>query len=375
MQQTRTWAEIDLSALRHNLSHAHNHSGKAVMGVIKADAYGHGLIRFARALEKENLPFFGVAHTQEARRLTEAGLNTQIYLLSATLPDERAEIAANPWTPCLCTLDEIAHFGRLSQEKPLTAHLAIDTGMGRGGFLPNQIAEALQALKKHPQLTLGGIGSHLPAADEDPEFTKEQFLLFDRLVRDILATPDLKIVENPWIHLANSAGLLGYCSETSNLIRPGLLLYGLSPIPEFQKYLRPVMTLKTRVSLINTLPAGHGVSYGRTILQKETRIAILGIGYGDGYPRALSDTGTHVLIRDTPCPLLGRVTMDQIIVDITHLPECETGDHAILFGQELLITDLATRAKTIAWEILTQLTPRVERHYINERAADSPTER
>lgn len=365
MPASRTWAEIDLSALQHNLSHARDHSGKAVMGVIKADAYGHGLIRFARALERENLPFLGVAHTQEARRLTKAGLQTQIYLLSATLPDERAEIAANPWTPCLCTLDEIAHFGRLSQEKPLTPHLAIDTGMGRGGFLPHQITDALQALRQHPQLTLGGIGSHLPVADEDPEFTKTQFALFDQKVRDILATPGLKITENPWIHLANSAGLLGFCSKTTNLIRPGLLLYGLSPLPEFQKNLRPVMTLKTRVSLINTLPAGHGVSYGRAILQKKTRIAVLGIGYGDGYPRALSDTGAHVLIRNIPCPLLGRVTMDQIIVDITHLPDCETGDCAILFGEKLLVTDLATRAKTIPWEILTQLTPRVERHYLN----------
>ncbi|MGE9268806.1 MAG: alanine racemase [Verrucomicrobiales bacterium] len=362
---SRTWAEIDLSALDHNLRFAQSHSGHALMAVIKAGAYGHGLLPLARHLDQHQLPFLGVAHIDEARRLHQARIRTPLYLLSATSPGERAEIAAKGWTPCLCTLEEIHHFGRLSQEKPLTAHLAIDTGMGRGGLQENELPEALSALRQYPALKIGGIGSHLPVADEDADFTRGQFADFDRRVTGILATSGWSKNEHFHIHLSNSAGLLAYQSETTNLARPGLLLYGLSPLPEYQQELRPVLTLKTHVSLVQELPAGHGVSYGRTLLSRDTRIAVLGIGYGDGYPRALSGQNAHALIHGRPCPLLGRVTMDQIIVDVTHLPDCQAGDHATLFGRDLLVSELATKAGTIPWEILTQLTPRVERRYLS----------
>ena len=158
----RAWAEIDLSALQHNLAVARKLSGKEVMAVIKAGAYGHGLEETARALDDCGLPFLGVANAGEARRLASADIKTTPYILGATLPAERAEIAANGWTPCLCSLDEIAHFNQLGLAKPISAHLALDTGMGRGGFLPDQIPEALAALKSSHGIKLTGIGSHLP---------------------------------------------------------------------------------------------------------------------------------------------------------------------------------------------------------------------
>lgn len=354
----RAWAEINLSALKENLTLVRKHSGQEVMAVIKAGAYGHGLVEVAKSLDREGLPFFGVANVGEARQLHHAGLQTRPYILGATLPAEREEIAARAWTPCLCSLEEIAHFDRLGATSPIEAHLALDTGMGRGGFLPAQLPEALERLRSASGIRLTGVGSHLPSADEDPDFTTSQFHRFDHLVNQIpqKTTPF-------HIHLANSAGLLDFSSRTTNLVRPGLMLYGLSPIPAWQEKLTPAMTLKTRVSLIHSLPAGHGVSYGRTILTKDTQAAILGIGYGDGYPRLLSEKGTAVLIRGHRCPLLGRVTMDQIIVDVTALPDCQVGDEAILFGEDLLVSELASAAGTIPWEFLTQITPRVQRTY------------
>jgi len=333
------------------------------MAIIKAGAYGHGLEETAKALDQESLPFLGVANAGEARRLYKAGVKTTPYILGATLPAEREEIATRGWTPCLCSLDEIEHFSALGKHlpSPIEAHLALDTGMGRGGFLPEQIPAALEKLSSSPGIVLTGIGSHLPVADEDSQFTRDQFELFDSLVETIPhdSTPF-------HIHISNSAGLLNFHSRTTNLVRPGLLLYGISPFPEYQKLIRPAMTLKTRISVINHLPKGHGVSYGRTVLTRDTKAAVLGIGYGDGYPRALSGKDTQVLINGQLCPLLGRVTMDQIIVDVTDLESSAPGDEAILFGEDLLVSTLADKAGTIAWEVLTQITPRVERIYDNQ---------
>lgn len=354
----RAWAEIDLSALRRNLQLAREHSGKSVMAVIKGGAYGHGLIEVARVFDEESLPFLGVANAGEARRLFHAGIKTRPYILGATLPAEREEIAARGWTPCLCSFEEMEHFNQLGRERAIEAHLALDTGMGRGGFLPDQLGPALEKLRQSPGISLTGVGSHLPVADEDAGFTQSQFDLFDSLVESIPKPPD-----HFHVHLSNSAGLLNYTSRTTNMVRPGLLLYGVAPTPKHQSLVTPVMSLKSRISVINNLPAGHGVSYGRTLLSRDTRAAVIGLGYGDGYPRSLSGKDTQVLINGIECPLLGRVTMDQIIVDVTPLPDCRPGDEVVLFGKDLLVTDIAGKAGTIPWEILTQITPRVQRIY------------
>ncbi len=354
----RAWAEIDVPALRHNLRTARERSGQEIMAVIKGGAYGHGLLKIAQIFDQEKLPFLGVANAGEARKLFEGGIQTRPYILGATLPVEREEIAARRWTPCLCSFEELEHFNQLGRTTPIEAHLALDTGMGRGGFLPEHLGAALEKLRSSPGIQLTGVGSHLPVADEDSAFTRSQFELFDTLVESIP-----KPGSHFHIHLSNSAGLLNYQSRTTNLVRPGLLLYGISPIAEHQALLKPAMSLKTRVSVINNLPKGHGVSYGRTILKRDTQAAVLGLGYGDGYPRSLSGKGGQVLLNGTLCPLLGRVTMDQIIVDVTDLPQCHPGDEAILFGKDLLVTEIAAKAGTIAWEILTQITPRVTRSY------------
>lgn len=336
------------------------------MAVLKAGAYGHGIEKIAQALEalpSDSAPtFFGVASVIEARRLAHAGIKTRIYLLGPTCPFEREEIVAYGWTPCISSMEEANDFNQITRrshkDSKLKAHLTVDTGMGRGGFLPNDLIKHQEELDQLSQLDIEGIGSHLPCADEDEAFTREQFDQFDKLIETL--GPD----KFRFIHLSNSAGILAYQSRYANLQRPGLMLYGIAPLSSMQDQLKPVLSLKSKVSLVRDLPAGQGISYGRdTILKHETRVATIGIGYGDGYPRSMPAEKTSVLINGERCPLLGRVTMDQIMVDVTKLPHCQSGDEVELFGEHILVSEVAQLAGTIPWAVLTAITPRVSRIY------------
>jgi alanine racemase len=355
------WAEVDVEALKWNLRVAREWSGQEIMAVVKAGAYGLGLEDVARELEGEKIAFFGVANVGEARRIRAAGVATRIYLLGASWVAEREEIVARDLTPCISSLEEAAHFGALAKAagKRLKVHLAVDTGMGRGGFVAEGLEEKLRKLERLPGIEVEGIGSHLSSADEDEEITRGQILRFREIV-GALGGPG----RFAWRHLANSAGLLGYDSGVCNLVRPGLMLYGHSPLPAFQERLRTVISLKGRVTLIRTLPPGHGVSYGREfVTSAPTRVATVGVGYGDGYPRHVSGHGAEVSIRGRRCPILGRVTMDQTMVDVTGVPEVEEGDEVEFFGGDLPVAEVAAKADTIVWEVLTGITPRVQRCY------------
>ncbi|MGJ8677394.1 MAG: alanine racemase [Akkermansiaceae bacterium] len=362
----RAWAEVNLAHLAHNYSVAvQHHSDGEIMAILKAGAYGHGMERIAEALVNSTSgkapAFLGVASVIEARRLAKAGIRSRIYLLGATCSFEREEIVAHRWTPCISSMDEAEDFNRLAEntEQTLLVHLAVDTGMGRGGFLPNSLLQCMEKLEALKHLQIEGIGSHLPSADEDEAFTLAQFKQFDDLIEK------LGVHRFRYIHLANSAGLLAFQSRYTNLYRPGLMLYGSSPIGKYQQQLRPVLSLKSRVTLVRELPAGQGISYGRdSILKQKTRVATIGIGYGDGLPRSLPLQETHVLIRGQRCPMLGRVTMDQIMVDVSALPDCQSGDEVELFGENILVSEIAQHAGTIAWAVLTGITPRVTRVYV-----------
>lgn len=357
----RAWAEIDLAAMRKNLELARQASGSELMVVVKAGAYGHGLEEAARALAAQNIAFFGVANVGEARRIRAAGVETPVYLLGPTWEAEREEIVARGWTACLSSMEEARHFNQLAAVagKRIQVHLAVDTGMGRGGFLTNQLPGLMDALGKLTHLEIEGVGSHLPSADEDPDFTRRQIATFHEILETLGGAGRFK-----WRHLLNSAGLLGYDRGACNLARPGLMLYGISPLPEFQSRLSNVMTLKSRITLLRTLPAGHGVSYGRQfVTTAPTRVATVGIGYGDGYPRHLSGQGAEVWICGRRCPVLGRVTMDQVMVDVTALPDVREGDEVEMFGANIPVAEVAAKAGTIVWEIFTGITPRVVRHH------------
>lgn len=335
--------------------------GGGLMAVVKAGAYGHGLEEIAKALAAEDIAFFGVANVGEARRIRNAGVESRVYLLGATWAEEREEIVAREWTPCVSSIAEAEHFNRIAARhgKCLKVHLAVDTGMGRGGFVVEDLPEKLGELERMESLEIEGIGSHLPSADEDEEFTLRQFERFHAIIRELGGAERFK-----WRHLSNSAGLLGFNQGLCNLSRPGLMLYGVSPLPGFQEKLAPVMTLKSRVTLVRNLPAGHGVSYGRQfVTTRPTRVATVGIGYGDGYPRQVSGNGADVWIRGRRLPVLGRVTMDQLMVDVTAAGDVMEGDEVEIFGANIPVAEIAVKAGTISWEVFTGITPRVLRCY------------
>ena len=332
------------------------------MAVVKAGAYGHGLEEIARVLEENGIAFLGVANIGEARRIREAGVKSPIYLLGASWDGEREEIVARDITPCISTVDEARAFHQIAKRRgvKLAVHIAIDTGMGRGGFLPQDLVEIMAELETLDCIFFEGIASHLSSSDEDEEFTNLQIAAFEGAIASLGGYEKFK-----WRHLSNSGGILGFPQGSCNLARPGLLLYGVSPIACHQEKLACVMSLKSRVTLVRTLPTGASVSYGRSFVTKRpTRIATIGIGYGDGYPRHVSGKGAEVMIRGERHPLIGRVTMDQIMVALPdHSPIC-TGDEVELFGENIPASEVAALADTITWEVFTGITPRVQRVYL-----------
>ncbi len=365
----RCRAEIDLAALRANATYCQEIAGSSceLMAIVKADAYGHGLEAVVTALRGKT-DWFGVATFHEALRTRAAcgDRNTHVLILSPATPEEIESIVANEFSGSVSLPSEVTAYGSAAARIGKTAklHAVVDTGMGRMGCPSGEFASLVRTIRENPHCRLEGIDSHFPSADEDAEFTLGQIKDF----RELLDTID---VGDAHIHLCNSAGLIGFGANTrfASLARPGLALYGISPLPEAATELRPVMSLKTKVILVRRISPGTGISYGRTfIAERRMTVATLGVGYGDGYPRLLSGSGAEVLIAGQRCPLLGRVTMDQIVVDVSAVArDVVAGEDAVLIGRqgELEITagELAQKAGTIPWEILTGITHRVERVY------------
>jgi alanine racemase len=328
----RCWAEIDLGALRHNLAAARAQLAPEVkiMAVVKANAYGHGASAVAKALFG-HAEMLGVATVSEAEELRSHVAGTPIFILSPALPDERARVASARFVPAISTAEEARDYAALAGSEPLPVHLMIDTGMGRIGILEDKAVATAREILALRGITVTGLASHLPVADEDDAFTRDQLARFHRVVDKLRETG----VAQPVIHIDNSAGIIAYAAQAGDMVRAGLMLYGSSPIPDFQPKLRAVMTWKTRITLLREMPAGHGISYGRTfITPKPMRIATLAVGYADGYQRHLSNRGADVLIRGQRCLVLGRVTMDQILADVSPLPQVAVGDEAVLMGKQ-----------------------------------------
>ncbi len=333
----RTWVEIDLEAVRHNCRAAQAcfpGTEPGVLAVVKADGYGLGMVAVARAMAGL-VRAFAVANAAEAVALRAAGLEEPIYILGPALPEEWAVVAAGGFCPAVSDLTEVAGYAAAAQRlgRVLAVHAVIDTGMGRIGSRPEDAAALLRAVEKSPNLILDSLASHFPCADDDTSFTEEQTALFTGLISR-LKKEGLTI---PRTQLANSAGITSYPPMDGGMGRAGLMLYGVSPIAAEQGRLRRVVSWKTRVTQVRELPAGHGVSYGRTfITSRPTRVATLAVGYADGFPRQASGQGAAVLIGGCRCPVLGRVTMDQIMVDVTGVPvHPAPGAEAVLVGTQV----------------------------------------
>ena len=383
----RCWAEIDLGALRHNAGVVRRQIGPRpkIMAIVKANGYGHGVENVAQALfgnasrnpknaTYADLPpvveMFGVANLREAVQLGEIADPSRVFILGAALPFEREEIVRRGFVVTISSLEEALAYDELSQRlcKPSLGqkvHLVVDSGMGRMGAWKEESVELARQVLSQTKLRLLGVATHLPVPDEDEDFTQKELRSFELIVNDL----EQNGVARPLVHSLNSAGVIRFAEHASDMVRVGLMLYGCSPVPEFQEKLKPVMALKTRVTLVREIPAGRGISYGRTfITQAPTKVATLAIGYADGYQRALSNKGTDVLIGGKRCKVLGRVTMDQIMADVTDVPGVDCGSEAVLIGQQggeqIFASELAEKAGTISWEIFTGIKNRVERVYI-----------
>ena len=366
----RCFAEIDGAALRHNAAVAGRLAGggpECVMAVVKANGYGHGTALVVAAL-KEEIGAFAVACLSEALEVKSHAVRARdggcapILILSPALPAEMAEIVRHGFIPAISTVEEVEQFAAAAGETTCAVHLVVDTGMGRMGALPDQAAAVLRAVKSSRTLTLDSVASHFPSSDEDEDFTRDQ----ERRFREMTAR--WKEEFGPFrTHIANSAAVLHYPRQKGEMVRSGLMLYGVSPLPDYQSLLRPVMTWKSRVSLVRQLPTGHSISYGRTFTTpRPMAVASLSAGYGDGYPRQVSGKGGSVLLGGKRCAILGRVTMDQILVDVTGLiPAPTAGDEAVLLGSQadefIAVGEIARLAATIPWHVFTGITCRTAR--------------
>jgi alanine racemase len=359
----RCWAEIDLGGFASNLTQLKQRvsTGVQFAAVIKADAYGHGLQAVAVAL-KDQVDLLAVANAAEAEVIRAVGVKAPVMILGPAISEELPIIVRERFIPTLSTADEGRRLAELVTDPPLDVHFVFDTGMGRIGLWYEEAAEEFRRLSQLPQLRVTALSTHLPVADEDCAYTADQI---DRFRREA----DQLSKSSPGTIL-NSAGVLrfGDTARPKDIARTGMAIYGISPLPEFQPLFRPVLSLKTRLVLVRTLQAGRTVSYGRTFTtNRETKVATLGSGYGDGYPRHLSNVGAEVLIQGYRCPVLGRVTMDQTLVDVSALPHVNVGDEAVLIGrqgkEEILASELAQKSGTITWEIFTGITKRPVRVY------------
>jgi len=355
----RSWAEVDPDALRHNLSLVRRTVGPqtGILAVVKANAYGHGTEPVVKALSGD-VAVFGVANLTEARAVRAANTGRDVMLLSPCLPAEREEAVREGLIVTVSSAAEAAAFAACG---PVRVNFKVDTGMGRVGAWQE---DAGSELGKMPAVVvIHSISTHLPSSDEDEKFTRSQLEGFSRLA-EVLK----RMVPEAKIHSLNSAGIMRFPEHAADIVRAGLVLYGTSPLSEIAAQCRPALTWKTRVTLIRELPAGAGVCYGRTfIASRPMRTAVLAVGYADGFPRQVSGRGASVLIGGIKCPLLGRVTMDQIVVDISEAGPVSPGDEAVLIGSQkaasITAEELATQAGTISWHIFTGINGRVVRVY------------
>jgi alanine racemase len=365
---SRAWAEISTQALSQNITLLrHRYGPVRLMAVVKADAYGHGMSLVAPVCATAGVTDFGVATLDEGIALRALLPEATIFIIALTLPAGAEAIVAHRLVPFISTLamGQALAAAASAQGVVAEAHWEVDTGIGRAGASVSDTPRLLDALDHLPGLRVTGLVTHFASADEDPEDAEGQHQIFTSLLAELGPRANTLLV-----HAANSPAALTLPDAQHHLLRPGLLRYGIEPMPgifpQADLPLRPVLSLKTRVLLCRMLPGGSTISYGRTytVPPKGGLYATLGIGYGDGFPRALSNIG-HVLLHGQRAPIRGRVCMDQIVVDVTNIPSVQAGDVATLIGtdgsHEITVGDLAAQIGTTPHAISTCLSARIPR--------------
>jgi alanine racemase len=368
--QHTTYASIDLAALVHNLSQirARLSHGCSIMAVVKANAYGHGAIDISRALVSAGVTRLAVASVEEGLALREDGINAEILVLVDLFDKHILELVAYRLTPVITDQRLLPALARAAEaiNQPFPIHIKVDTGMGRLGFSPSELAALFNALPGWKSLRIEGFMSHLADSDgDDSSHTEQQLKSF----RGLLEQLEQRGITVPFVHVANSAAIVRYPQSHFSLVRPGIMLYGYHTLPDSvpSPELQPVLSLRSTIMQLRTIKPGEAVSYNRTFVAKRpSHIAVLPIGYADGYNRQLSNKG-FVLVGGKRAPIVGLICMDMTMVDVTGIPSVHVGDGVTLIGREgqdaIWADEIAGWSGTIPYETLCAIGPRIPRVY------------
>lgn len=371
----RVIAEVDQSAIRHNCREIQRILPKDVeiMGVVKADGYGHGAAEVAAVLQEEGINRFAVAIVKEGEELRKIGIKKPILVLGYTPQADIQSLVENDLTQTIFSYEMAQYISDEAKKcnKTINVHIKLDTGMGRIGFLanPESVAE-IKKIAELPNINLEGIFTHFATADEDQDaYTREQWSIFNGFLNELQEIG----IQFPIVHASNSAATMVHTYTHLNVVRPGIIIYGHYPsnyLKGKKISLKPAMSLKTQVVHVKELPEGHSIGYGRRYTTRnKTKIATIPIGYADGYSRRLSNRG-RVLIRGAYAPVVGSICMDQFMVDVSHIPDVEVGDEVVVFGCQgdkcIAIEELAKLMDTINYEVMCMIGKRVPRIFINE---------
>ncbi len=352
--------EVDLKNFEENIKIAKDGLGKSLLlTVVKADAYGHGAVAVSHTAIETGTDWLGVGIVEEGIQLRESGITAPILILSQELPERAGEIVRYKLAATVCdknflnTLDKEAY----NQSKRVKVFIKIDTGMGRYGVLPEDFPSLYNAALERKNVEIIGVMSHFPSADTDIEFTERQLELLKNITQKF--NSHLRVIS-----IANSAGFLNLKSANLDMVRLGIVLYGISPIEGRDIPFKPVMKVKSKISFIKTIPPGYTVSYGRAYkAKKSVKVGVVPIGYADGYDRHLSNKGWMV-VKSMRVPIIGNITMDATMVDLTAVPDVKTGDEITIMDEEITAWDLAKIIGTIPYEIVTRMGKRLPRVYI-----------
>lgn len=360
-------AIIDLRAISRNVAEIRKKIGnkRGLMAVVKADGYGHGAVEVSWAALRSGADSLGVALPEEGQQLREVGIEAPILVVGLVQPEEAYKVVRFRLSQAVASvklLEALDHEAGKASTR-VNVHVKLDTGMGRIGVNPDDAVSFVRKVKSFKNLNLEGLFSHFSSADErDKTFSERQLQLFDQTIANL----QLAGIEVPQKHMANSAAILDFPQSYYDIVRPGIIIYGLYPSREVSHSieLKPAMTFKTKISQVKVVPRGTPLSYGRTFTTKgRTTVATLPVGYADGYSRLLSNRG-EVLIKGHRAPVIGTICMDMCMVDVSSIEDVRPGDEVILFGEELSVDELAAKIGTINYEIVCGVSKRVPRIYI-----------
>ncbi len=370
----RVQADIDLSAVRKNIETLRGFlpAGKKVLAVIKANAYGHGAIEVAEAVA-DLTDYYGVACLDEAVELRNAGVKKPILILGVTDESQFPELVAHHVTQTVFTMEQAKALSEAALSLGLTAklHIKLDTGMNRIGFAcTEENADIIAEITKLPGIEAEGIYTHYYKADEKDKTSALGQL---QLYTHVLDWLEQRGVTFPIRHISNSAGIMEMPNDTYDMVRAGIAIYGLYPSEEMNReacVLHPAMAFKTHITNVKWVPSGESIGYGGTyVLTEDKRIATIGVGYADGYPRALSNQG-RVLVNGSYAPIVGRICMDQTMIDVSHLPEVQVGDEVVLFGSQggniLPVEEPAAMSASFNYEFVCDINRRVPRLFYRD---------